>query len=217
MRRCAKQRTPCCLSAVCLFFEILQDPVKAAPAEPATGQQRLIHQGSRKPFRAAVKAGNDRIFSRSNQPIGKPEGSGLTFWRVFAQYAFITFQAPSPIRTALKPLGDTQLGVNRAVHHRNIGLFAIGNDLFQANLTVANERHERNEHGITIRSNNPAGIPCSLCAKRRHAQESRPRASTGSVLRMGRSSQSVKVGLAARRERGRECFGSGRRLHKDPS
>jgi hypothetical protein len=63
--------------------------------------------------------------------------SGLTFRDVFAQHALIAFDPPLAVRTILKPFSDADLGVNLAIHHRDVGLIAVGNDFFQANLTVA--------------------------------------------------------------------------------
>jgi hypothetical protein len=63
--------------------------------------------------------------------------SGLTFRDVFAQHALIAFDPPLAVRTILKPFGDADLGVNLAIHHRDVGLLAVSNDFFQANLTVA--------------------------------------------------------------------------------
>ena len=61
-------------------------------------------------------------------------------------------------------LGDAELGVNRAIHHRDAGLLAVGNDLLQADLAVAQKRHKRNEHGISIRRMIRLVLPCSVHA-----------------------------------------------------
>lgn len=78
------------------------------------------------------------------------EGSGLALWDVVAKDALITLHPPRPIWSILKPLGDAGLGMNCAIHHRNAGLIAVGDNLFQANLTVAQKCDEGHEHEISI-------------------------------------------------------------------
>ena len=92
--------------------------------------------------------------------------SGLALWNVFAQHTFVTFQPPGSIRTILKPLGDARLGMNLTVHHRNAGLVAVGDNLFEADLAVAQQCDEGNEHGISIQMIRWI-LPCSVRAKRR--------------------------------------------------
>jgi len=82
-------------------------------------------------------AGSPLLWTGSVRWSSNPIGSGLTLWRIFAHDAFVASQLPGPIRTVLKPLGNAGLGVNLAIHHRNIGLIAGGNIFFQTELTVA--------------------------------------------------------------------------------
>jgi hypothetical protein len=82
-----------------------------------------------------------------------------------AHDAFVASQLPGPIRTVLKPLGNAGLGVNLAIHHRNIGLIAGGNNFFQTELTVAKQGDESNEHAISIHCNYRQGLTCSVRAK----------------------------------------------------
>jgi hypothetical protein len=75
--------------------------------------------------------------------------SGLVLWRVFAENAFVALQLPRSVWTGLKPLGDASLCMDLTVHHRNTGLIAVGDDLFQADLAVAEQGDEGNEHAIS--------------------------------------------------------------------
>lgn len=77
-------------------------------------------------------------------------GSGLTLGNVFADNALVALQLPGPVRTVLKPLGDARLRVNLAFHHGDTGLIAVGDDLLQADLAVAQQGDEGNEHGISV-------------------------------------------------------------------
>ena len=61
----------------------------------------------------------------------------LAFWNVFAQHAFVALDPPLPVGAILKPLCDTYLGMNLAIHHGDAGLITVGDDLFQADLAVA--------------------------------------------------------------------------------
>src|SRR5258708_31577038 len=63
--------------------------------------------------------------------------SGLAFWNVFAEHALVAFDPPFPVGAILKPLGDTRLGMNLAIHHVDAGLVTVGDNLFQADLVVA--------------------------------------------------------------------------------
>jgi hypothetical protein len=90
--------------------------------------------------------------------------SSLIFWGVFAQHTLIALKVPLAVGAILKPFGDAELGVNRAIHHRDAGLLAVGNDLLQADLAVAQKRHKRNEHGISIRRMIRLVLPCSVHA-----------------------------------------------------
>jgi hypothetical protein len=76
--------------------------------------------------------------------------SGLAFGSVFADNALVALQLPGPVRTILKPLGDARLCMNLALHHGDTGLIAVGDDLFQADLAIAQHGDEGNEHGISI-------------------------------------------------------------------
>jgi hypothetical protein len=79
-----------------------------------------------------------RVFER-NRMSGEQDFqlSGLTFRYVFAEHTLVALEPPFAVRTILKPFGDANLGMNLAIHHRNAGLVAVGNDLFQADLAVA--------------------------------------------------------------------------------
>ena len=77
--------------------------------------------------------------------------SGLAFWNVFAEHALVAFDPPFPVGAILKPLGDTRLGMNLAIHHGDAGLITVGDDLFQADLAVAQKCDEGNEHGVSVR------------------------------------------------------------------
>jgi hypothetical protein len=46
--------------------------------------------------------------------------------------------------------------VNLAFHHGDSGLIAVGDDLLQADLAVAQQGDEGNEHGISIQGNDSA-------------------------------------------------------------
>jgi hypothetical protein len=86
------------------------------------------------------------------QPL-KSFGSGLALRNVFAKNTFIALQLPRPVRAVLKPLGDACLCVNLAIHHRDAGQIAVGDDFLQTNLAVAQHGDKRNEHGISIQMN----------------------------------------------------------------
>ena len=67
--------------------------------------------------------------------------------RVFSEHAFVALQAPFAIRALGKPVGDTDLRVDRAGAHGDAGLVAGGDDLFETELAVAENSDESNEHG----------------------------------------------------------------------
>jgi hypothetical protein len=73
--------------------------------------------------------------------------SRLVFGHVIAQHALITLQRPLVIGTLGEPIGNTDLGVYGAPTHGNAGHLAVGNDLLEAKLRVAEHGDESNEHG----------------------------------------------------------------------
>jgi hypothetical protein len=80
-----------------------------------------------------LKTGFARIASRDH--IGAL--LGLAFWNVFAEYALVALDPPLTVGAILKPLGDTRLGMNLAIHHGDAGLVTVGDNFFQADLAVA--------------------------------------------------------------------------------
>ena len=89
-------------------------------------------------------------------PVRCSRKSRLTFRDVFADYAFVALQGPASVRAVLEPLGNACLRMNRTIHHRDIGLIAVGDDFFQAELAVAEHCDEGNEHGFSMRRDDSA-------------------------------------------------------------
>jgi hypothetical protein len=109
--------------------------------------RRVEPIGTDRAARDFANGAKSEFSKKSFEPSAR---SGLTFRNIFAKNAFVALQRPRPIRTVLKPLGDARLCMDLTVHHRNAGLIAVGDDLLQADLAVAQHGDESNEHRISI-------------------------------------------------------------------
>src|SRR4029077_3843243 len=90
--------------------------------------------------------------------------------------------------------------MNLAVHHGDAGQVAVGDNLFQADLAVAQKCDEGNEHGVSIQKMIRWILPCSLRAKRRTHEIIPP-------YEYGKHARSAKGGLAC--ENVSEAFSTG--------
>ena len=139
-------------------------------------------------------------------PVRCSRKSRLTLRAVFADYAFVALQGPASVRAVLEPLGNACLSMDRAIHHRDAGLIAIGDDLFQAELTVAEHCDEGNEHEFPQRKIRLI-LPCSVRAKRGQRQ-----ISPVQIRRRQRPSTTRRQGSASPQGAGEAEVQSGRRL-----
>ena len=73
--------------------------------------------------------------------------SRIALGRIFAQDALVTLQRPLMIRTLGEPVGDTDLRGRCAGGHGDARPLTVGDDLFQTELSVAENGDEGNEHG----------------------------------------------------------------------
>lgn len=73
--------------------------------------------------------------------------SRLVLRHVLSEDAFVALQSPRVIRPLGEPVGNSDLRVDRTGAHRDAGLLARGNDLFETELAVAENGDKSNEHG----------------------------------------------------------------------
>src|SRR5271169_1837472 len=73
--------------------------------------------------------------------------SCFAFGDVFAENALVSFQPPVSVRAVGEPLSNANLPVDLAGSHGDARLLAIGNDLFQTELSVAENSDKGNKHG----------------------------------------------------------------------
>ena len=73
-------------------------------------------------------------------------GSGFVLRNVFPEHAFVALQSPFAIRPLGEPVGDADLRIHCAGAHGDAGLVTRGDDLFHAELSIAEDGDERNKH-----------------------------------------------------------------------
>jgi hypothetical protein len=73
--------------------------------------------------------------------------SRFIFGDVFAENALVSFELPVSVRAVGEPLSNANLPVDLAGSHGDARLLAIGNYLFQAKLSVAEDSDKGNKHG----------------------------------------------------------------------
>ena len=73
--------------------------------------------------------------------------SGFVLRNVLSEHAFVALQSPFAIRALGKPVGDSNLRVDRAGAHGDARLVTGGDDFFETELAVAENGDESDEHG----------------------------------------------------------------------
>ncbi|MFZ0812880.1 MAG: hypothetical protein WAM83_19905 [Bradyrhizobium sp.] len=124
--------------------------------------------------------------------------------------ALVALELPLPVRAMLKPLGDARLGVDLAIHHGNAGQIAVGHNLFQADLAVAQKRDESNEHGFSIERIDSVDFTMQRSCQTAGARSYPP-------VRVRRLSRSAKGGLARKATSEAFSSGPGEGWNQDPS
>jgi hypothetical protein len=71
----------------------------------------------------------------------RAKASRIVPWNVFSQDTPVTFQLPLTIRTIGEPIGYSDLAAFLASSHRDARLLAVGHNLLQAQLSVAENGH----------------------------------------------------------------------------
>src|SRR3954462_10568123 len=73
--------------------------------------------------------------------------SRFALGRVFSHDAFVAFQRPGVIRAVGEPLGNADLPIDLARRDGDARLVAVGDDLFETQLAVAENSDERDKPG----------------------------------------------------------------------
>jgi hypothetical protein len=92
----------------------------------------------------------NKFIMRGNEPRQREVtcgASGFVLRNVLAQDALVSRQPPFAIRPLGKPVGNSDLRVDRAGAHGDAGLVTGGDDFFETELAVAENGDESDEHG----------------------------------------------------------------------
>src|ERR1700675_1379021 len=90
----------------------------------------------------------ERASPTSGWTSGGSCASDVVLGNVFAHDAFVPLQLPLMVRAIGEPIGNADLPLDRTGRHGDSRLLSVGDDFLQAQLAVAENGDESNEHGV---------------------------------------------------------------------